>query len=419
MCTSCALGTIAARKDTYHNGLKCPTCPKISHIKGVELCSAEERRLIESAIGNFNIRQCRSDDGSRSLLRAFIENGFQGTIPLTDLDSEKYRNDKSFAPMIRLDVARLEQARLDGVESISQFGGPPLPLGPLKFLSFERDQQLERKIERIKRKRLMDRERRARMKKKKIRHGPSVGLTEEDANDSITVDTSNSQATSEAERHLMSTEDKPHRRESGIASMRDTDLTSTASTGLDASQELEFHEGVESKTSTAKSKLKSKSSKKSKKKSGGGDGRIRNPSKKKNTSLGASKALPTSSFIQSSTTFTPSECLPQELRVILGWFYYTSRLLPQLVAKSAPVLSPVLISKLKYLLENGTKLIMAVINDAPKPSLAQQDIILTHEFDLMLKTAYELLVRLEKFVKESDNLDASGEKDIAMVRTSR
>eukprot|EP01035_Chromulina_nebulosa_P018917 gene18917-24721_t len=142
MCNTCACNQIAAQVTTYSKGLICPICRQYSdNIKGVEPCQIEENALILSATNFYNIRVSRHDDGIIKTLEAFFRDNIHGTISLKDL---KELSPGSSTPMLRLEVARLEQLRLNKLNDIES---DELPLGPMKLLNILRNHILEKAIE--------------------------------------------------------------------------------------------------------------------------------------------------------------------------------------------------------------------------------------------------------------------------------
>jgi len=144
MCNTCACNQIAAQVTTYSKGLICPICRQYSdNIKGVEACQMEENTLILSATNFYNIRVSRHDDGIIKTLEAFFRDNLHGTISRRDL---KELSPGSSTPMLRLEVARLEQQRLDNL-IINDIESDELPLGPMKHLNILRNYILEKAIE--------------------------------------------------------------------------------------------------------------------------------------------------------------------------------------------------------------------------------------------------------------------------------
>jgi hypothetical protein len=144
ICQSCALAQITAQHYTYLRGLSCPSCRFVSdNIHGIEKCQIEERKLIQSA-AKFFFRNKKSEPSEKQLLKRAIQMGYQSSITLDELDSEKVNLGVPMeTSMIRLELARLESRRLTTLNPNSGNG----ELGPLIHLRITRNIYLEAAIE--------------------------------------------------------------------------------------------------------------------------------------------------------------------------------------------------------------------------------------------------------------------------------
>jgi hypothetical protein len=94
-----------------------------------------EMKLLASASELAEARvSLRSHGACADLLKIFIKKGYQGSISEEDLGRRYIHDLDKYGPMIRLDLARLEQARLDGRTECTF---ATLPKGPLSLIKFE------------------------------------------------------------------------------------------------------------------------------------------------------------------------------------------------------------------------------------------------------------------------------------------
>lgn len=142
LCQTCALQQICSQRYTYLRGLVCPCCRVPSfNIIGVDQCQIAERRLISSATKHFSKTRVRGEHSVRHVLKCAILAGHGATITVDDLleKEEDGLGAKYETAMIRLELARIEQRRLDKTTG-------PLPLGPLEYIKITRNMYLEHAI---------------------------------------------------------------------------------------------------------------------------------------------------------------------------------------------------------------------------------------------------------------------------------
>lgn len=149
ICQECALLQVAAQRTTYLEGLLCPYCRRPSHnIQNIEKAKAEENTLIEEAFNNLKLRPSRSNEAIKRAINAMIALGLKSSLSLEELNSDAI-NSPEYLPAIKLELARLQLERVNKASNSSKSRPNdflPLPLGPLKHLSFTRNHILERAL---------------------------------------------------------------------------------------------------------------------------------------------------------------------------------------------------------------------------------------------------------------------------------
>lgn len=149
ICQECAILQVAAQRSTYLDGLLCPYCRRPSYnIQNIEKAKTEENALIEDAFNHLKLRPSRSNEAIKRAINAMIALGFKSSLTAEELNSEVI-NSPEYLPTIKLELARLQLERNSRVSNSSKSHSNdlmPLPLGPLKYLTFTRNHILERAL---------------------------------------------------------------------------------------------------------------------------------------------------------------------------------------------------------------------------------------------------------------------------------
>ena len=102
--------------------------------------------MISNAILHYKIRVSRNDDGIRKAINCLWVDGYEGSMPKTEVGAETDAENFAVTPTVRLELARLEFIRESETKGQSHEYGK-LPLGPITHLTFARNIMLENAIE--------------------------------------------------------------------------------------------------------------------------------------------------------------------------------------------------------------------------------------------------------------------------------
>lgn len=149
MCRSCALNTIANQENTYHEGISCPTCRQQSFVlENVAEAKKMETRLLADGMRHFGMKntkgRSKSFDSLHKLYVDYYHAGLRGTInPDHYLTENPGLSKTCTVSMIRLELARLELLRANGLGNSPDPSNPHRYLGPLSVIRIKRNQFLE------------------------------------------------------------------------------------------------------------------------------------------------------------------------------------------------------------------------------------------------------------------------------------
>ena len=127
LCRTCVLINVHIRPETYHNGVHCVLCKQPSRgiLMNTEYVASCEQALVQSALlyssKVLTLKDTRSSDCERINLLTVIKLyqciGYEGNL---DIMNEKER-DSATLPRLRLEVAKLEECRLNRLGIIDTY----------------------------------------------------------------------------------------------------------------------------------------------------------------------------------------------------------------------------------------------------------------------------------------------------------